>query len=106
MMFAGPTEPHRKSGVQGPATKEYTNIRGIAPVFPTDPGNSPAGRGQPRSTTGGDTSYGNRSRRKLSGGGVADHPGRRPWRGSQSHTGGDTGSDWEIADDGREVEYS
>jgi orotidine-5'-phosphate decarboxylase len=36
MMFASPTKPYRKPGVQGPAPREYTNIRGIAPVVPTE----------------------------------------------------------------------
>ena len=35
-MFAGPTKSYRKSGVQDPAPEEYTNIRGIAPVVPTE----------------------------------------------------------------------
>ena len=36
MMFAGPTKPYRKSGTQSPSPKEYTLIRGIAPVVPAE----------------------------------------------------------------------
>jgi orotidine-5'-phosphate decarboxylase len=34
--FAGPTTPDRKPGTQSRAPKEYTIVRGIAPVLPTE----------------------------------------------------------------------